>query len=148
MADLADFKAEWNLLIVPLILAEILAYNSLSKSEKLLGYCHFLLEANQFFLWNQIMPRYPVIYRVNTWTARLNTVVFFKLLYNSSIFYWFLLVSIECSWKKNRERHKILLDMFVSQGFYFLQNLNEKLLLNHHHSLQASESRIFFWLRG
>lgn len=79
-ADFADFKAEWNLLIAPSILAEFSVYNSLFKSEKLLGYCHFLLGADLFFIWNQIMLRYPMVYRINPWTTRLDAMVSFKLL--------------------------------------------------------------------
>lgn len=89
-------------------------YNSLFKSEKLLGYCHFLLGADQFLIWNQIMLSYPVVYRINPWTTRLDTMVSFKLFHNSSTFFWFLLVSIGHSWNKNREGHKVLLDVFVS----------------------------------
>jgi len=74
------------------------------------GFCHFFLQADQFFLLNQIVLTSPVVYRIDPWTARPKTTVSLKLFYNSCKFYWFLLFSIGGSRdERNRERRKVLL---------------------------------------
>lgn len=117
-------------------LFEFSGYSSFFKSEKWLRYCHFFLWDDQFFLSNQVVFMYSVVYRINPWPARPKAS--FKLFYYSFKFYWFLLFGTGGSWnEKNTEGLKVLLDVFVSQGFCFLQHLNEELLWTHHHSLQA-----------